>query len=81
MTSPAMRFIKVNLEMAKEVAHKWEQASYSQTSAYCLDILSELGFPSAELPVNLQTREEQLNFIAGFASYAFGEVQNVQGAN
>ncbi|MBD2439862.1 hypothetical protein [Nostoc sp. FACHB-110] len=80
MTSPAMRF-RVNLEMGKEFAHKWEQASYSQTSAYCLNILNELGFPSAELPLNLQTREEQLNFIAGFASYALGEVQNVQSAN
>lgn len=81
MTSPIMSVIRVNLEMAKEVALEWEQASHTQLNAYCLDILREIGCSDTELPVNLQTREQQLNFIAGFASYAFGEVQNVQSVN
>ncbi|MBD2167375.1 hypothetical protein H6G04_23580 [Calothrix membranacea FACHB-236] len=80
MTSPVMTVIRVNLEKAKEVARNWERASYTELSAYCLEILREIGCSSNELPVNLQTREQQLNFIAGFASYAFGEVLNVQSA-
>jgi hypothetical protein len=80
MTSPVMTVIRVNLEKAKEVARNWERASYNELSAYCLEILREIGCSSSELPVNLQTREQQLNFIAGFASYAFGEVLNVQNA-
>ncbi|MBE9051666.1 hypothetical protein IQ243_14785 [Nostocales cyanobacterium LEGE 11386] len=81
MNSPAKTVIRVNLAMAKEVALQWEQASHTDISAYCLEILREIGCPDTELPVNLQTREQQLNFIAGFASYAFGEVQNVQSVN
>lgn len=78
MTSPAMTRIRVNLDKAKEVARKWERASYNELSAYCLEILGEIGCSSTELPENLQSREQQLNFITGFASYAFGEVLNVQ---
>ncbi|MDM9380445.1 hypothetical protein QUB80_06980 [Chlorogloeopsis sp. ULAP01] len=78
MTSPVMTVIRVNLERAKEVAQELEQASYTQLSAYCLEILRQIGCSDTELPVNLQTREQQLNFITGFASYAFGEVQDVQ---
>ncbi len=81
MTSPVTTIIRVNLEMAKEVALQWEQASYTELRAYCLQILREIGCPGTELPVNLQTREQQLNFITGFASYAFGEVQNIQNVN
>ncbi|MBW4563581.1 MAG: hypothetical protein KME32_21040 [Mojavia pulchra JT2-VF2] len=80
MTNPVMTVIRVNLERAKEVAVEWERASYSELSAYCLQILAEIGCSSSELPMNLQTREQQLNFITGFASYAFGEVLNVQSA-
>ncbi|MBD2432043.1 MAG: hypothetical protein C4323_24845 [Mastigocladus sp. ERB_26_2] len=78
MTNPAKTVIRVNLEMAKEVAQEWERASYQELSAYCLEILKEIGFSTTELPENLQSREQQLNFITGFASYAFGEVLNVQ---
>jgi hypothetical protein len=78
MTSPVMTVIRVNLEKAKQVAQELEQASYAELSAYCLKILSEIGCSATELPDNLQTREQQLNFITGFASYAFGEVLNVQ---
>lgn len=74
MSSAVTTVIRVNLERAKEVAQEWEQASYTELSAYCLEILQEIGCPNTELPSNLQTREQQLNFIAGFASYAFGEV-------
>ncbi|AFY30825.1 hypothetical protein [Calothrix sp. PCC 7507] len=76
MTNPATPVIRVNLEMAKEVALKWERASYTELSAYCLEILREIGCSNIELPENLQSREQQLNFITGFASYAFGEVLN-----
>ncbi|MBW4644940.1 MAG: hypothetical protein KME23_18435 [Goleter apudmare HA4340-LM2] len=78
MTNSAMTVIRINLEKAKEVALTWERASYNELSAYCLQILGEIGCSSTELPENLQSREQQLNFIAGFASYAFGEVLNVQ---
>jgi len=81
MISPVTNVIHVNQSMAKEVAHKWEQASCSELSAYCLHILHEIGCTDTELPDNLQTREQQLNLIAGFASYAFGRVENVQTAN
>ncbi|MBH8561838.1 hypothetical protein I8748_06550 [Nostoc sp. CENA67] len=81
MNSPATTIIRVNLERAKEVSLEWEQASYSELSAYCLEILREIGCTDTELPVNLRTREQQLNFITGFASYAFGEVLNVQNVN
>jgi hypothetical protein len=81
MTNPAMTVIRVNLEMAKEVALEWERASYQELSAYCLEILREIGCSNTELPENLQSREQQLNFITGFASYAFGEVLNVQTIN
>ncbi len=81
MTNPARTVIRVNLEMAKGVALEWEQAPYEELSAYCLEILREIGCPCTELPENLQTRDQQLNFITGFASYAFGEVLNVQTTN
>ncbi|MEH2292849.1 hypothetical protein [Nostoc sp.] len=77
MTNPVKTVIQVNLEMALEVAQELEEAPYTQFSTYCLEILREIGCPSTELPVNLQTRDQQLNFITGFASYAFGEVQSV----
>jgi hypothetical protein len=81
MTNPITTFIRVNLERAKEVSLEWEKASNAERSAYCLQILREIGCSDTELPVNLQTSEQQLNFIAGFASYAFGEVLNVQNIN
>jgi hypothetical protein len=81
MNSPTKTMIRFNVEMAKEVAHEWEQASHTEISTYCLQILKEIGCSDTELPVNLQTREQQLNFIVGFASLAFGEVQNVQSVN
>ncbi|QLE55673.1 hypothetical protein [Nostoc sp. TCL26-01] len=81
MISPVTEVMHLNLEMAKEVAQKWEQAPCSEVSAYCLRILQEIGCSDTELPENLQTREQQLNLIAGFASYAFGEVLNVQSSN
>ncbi|MEA5513384.1 hypothetical protein [Nodularia sp. UHCC 0506] len=81
MNNPANTMIRVNWEIAKEVALDWERASLTEISAYCLEILQELGCSNTELPVNLQTREQQLNFILGFASFAFGEVQNVQSFN
>ncbi|BCL34430.1 hypothetical protein [Nostoc sp. MS1] len=81
MISPVTNVIRVNQVMAKEVAHEWERASSNELSAYCLQILQEIGCSYNELPDNLQTREEQLNLIAGFASYAFGRVENVQTAN
>lgn len=34
MTNPATTVIRVNLEMAKEVAQEWERASYQELSAY-----------------------------------------------
>ncbi|HIK03307.1 MAG TPA: hypothetical protein IGS40_01110 [Trichormus sp. M33_DOE_039] len=81
MISPVTNVIRCNLEKAKEVGLKWENASCSEIRAYCLEILKEIGCNSAELPDNLQSREQQLNFITGFASFAFGEVQNVQSCN
>ncbi|MEH2239486.1 hypothetical protein [Nostoc sp.] len=81
MTNPVKTVIQVNLEMALEVAQELEQAPYTQLSTYCLEILREIGCSGTELPVNLQTRDQQLNFITGFASYAFGEVQSVQNIN
>lgn len=81
MISPVTKVIRVNQVMAKEVAHEWEQASCSEISAYCLQILQEIGCSYTELPENLQTREQQLNLITGFASYAFGKVENVQSIN
>lgn len=81
MINPVTNVIRVNQAMAKEVAHEWERASCSEISAYCLHILQEIGCSYTELPENLQTREQQLNLIAGFASYAFGEVENVQTVN
>ena len=81
MTNPVKTVIQVNLEMALEVAQELEQAPYTQLGDYCLEILREIGSPGTELPVSLQTRDQQLNFITGFASYAFGEVQNVQSIN
>lgn len=81
MTSPEMTVIRVNQKRAKQVSLEWEQASYSELRAYCLHILREIGCPDTELPENLRTRDQQLNFITGFASYAFGEVLNVQNAN
>ncbi|RCJ42766.1 hypothetical protein A6770_07775 [Nostoc minutum NIES-26] len=81
MTSPAMPAIRVNQERAKQVSLEWERASYSELSAYCLRILREIGCPDTELPENLRSRDQQLNFITGFASYAFGEVLNVQSVN
>ena len=81
MNNPAKIVIRVNWDRAKEVAHEWERASLTDIRAYCLEILQEIGCSNTELPVNLQTREQQLNFIAGFASFAFGEVQNVQRVN
>ncbi|MDF5736316.1 MULTISPECIES: hypothetical protein [unclassified Nostoc] len=77
MTNPVKTVIQVNVEMALEVAQQLELAPYTQLSSYCLEILREIGCGSTELPVNLQTRDQQLNFITGFASYAFGEVQSV----
>lgn len=81
MNNPANTVIRVNWNRAKEVALEWERASLTDISAYCLEILQEIGCSNTELPVNLLTREQQLNFIAGFASFAFGEVQNVQSVN
>ncbi|UKO98452.1 hypothetical protein [Nostoc sp. UHCC 0870] len=81
MISPVTNFIRCNVEKAKEVGLKWENASSSELRVYCLEILSEIGCSDTELPDNLQTREQQLNFITGFASFAFGEVQNVQSCN
>ncbi|MBG1270664.1 hypothetical protein [Nostoc sp. WHI] len=81
MTNPVTTVIEVNLEMALEVAQQLEQSPYTKLSTYCLEILREIGCTGTELPVNLQTRDQQLNFITGFASYAFGEVQNVQNIN
>ncbi|HYW19465.1 MAG TPA: hypothetical protein VE956_09160 [Nodularia sp. (in: cyanobacteria)] len=81
MNNPAKTVIRVNWNRAKEVALEWERASLTDISAYCLEILHEIGCSNTKLPVNLQTREQQLNFIAGFASFAFGEVQNVQSVN
>ncbi|MEH2313593.1 hypothetical protein [Nostoc sp.] len=81
MTNPVTMVIQVNLEMALEVAQELELAPHTELSTYCLEILQEIGCPSTELPVNLQTRDQQLNFITGFASYAFGEVQSVQSIN
>lgn len=78
MTNPVTTVIQVNLEMALEVAQQLEQAPYTKLSTYCLEILREIGCTETELPVNLQTRDQQLNFITGFAFYAFGEVQSVQ---
>ncbi len=77
MTNPTRTMIRVNWEIGKEVALEWERASLTEIRAYCLEILQEIGCSNTELPVNLQTREQQLNFIACFASFAFGEVQNV----
>ncbi|MEH1840288.1 MAG: hypothetical protein V7L20_16370 [Nostoc sp.] len=77
MTNPVKTVIQVNLEMALEVAHELELAPYTPLGAYCLQILRETGCPGVELPLNLQTRDQQLDFITGFASYPFGEVQNV----
>ncbi|BBD65996.1 hypothetical protein NIES4072_03250 [Nostoc commune NIES-4072] len=77
MTNPVKTVIQVNLEMALEVAHELELAPSTQLGAYCLEILREIGCAGSELPLNLQTRDQQLNFITGFASYAFGEVQSV----
>ncbi|MEH2003772.1 hypothetical protein [Nostoc sp.] len=77
MTNPVKTVIQVNVEMALKVAQQLELAPYTQLSSYCLEILREIGCASTELPVNLQTRDQQLNFITGFASYAFGEVQSV----
>ncbi|TVP65895.1 MAG: hypothetical protein EA343_02240 [Nodularia sp. (in: Bacteria)] len=74
MNNPAKTVIRVNWDRAKEVALEWERASLTDISAYCLEILQEIGCSDTELPVNLQTRQQQLNFIAGFASFAFGEV-------
>lgn len=81
MINPVNNVIRCNLEKAKEVALKWENASCGEIRAYCLEILHEIGCSNTELPDNLQTREQQLNFITGFASFAFGEVQNVQSCN
>ncbi|MBH8572242.1 hypothetical protein I8752_04165 [Nostocaceae cyanobacterium CENA369] len=81
MTSPAMTVFRVNQQRAKQVSLEWERASYSELSAYCLHILREIGCPDTELPENLRTRDQQLNFITGFASFAFGEVLNVQSIN
>ncbi|WP_066384119.1 MULTISPECIES: hypothetical protein [unclassified Anabaena] len=81
MINPVTNVIRCNLEKAKEVAMKWEKASGNELSAYCLEILKEIGCTDTQLPNNLQTREQQLNFITGFASFAFGEVQNVQSCN
>lgn len=81
MISPVTNVIRVNQSMAKEVAHEWERASSSELGAYCLQILQELGCTDTELPDNLQTREQQLNLIAGFASYAFGRIENVASIN
>ena len=77
MTNPVKTVIQVNLKMALEVAHELELAPSIQLGAYCLEILREIGCAGTELPLNLQTRDQQLNFITGFASYAFGEVQSV----
>jgi hypothetical protein len=77
MTNPVKTVIQVNLKMALEVAQELEQAPYTLLSTYCLEILRQIGCPGTELPLNLQTRDQQLNFITGFASYAFGEVQSV----
>ncbi|MEH1833397.1 MAG: hypothetical protein V7L29_15305 [Nostoc sp.] len=74
MTNPVKTVIQVNLEMALEVAQQLEQAPYIQLNTYCLEILREIGYLGTELPVNSQTRDQQLNLIAGFASYAFKEV-------
>ncbi|WP_414548328.1 hypothetical protein [Anabaena sp. CCY 0017] len=81
MNYPAKTVIRGNWDIAKEVATQWERASLMEIRAYCLEILQEIGCSNTELPVNLQTREQQLNFIAGFASFAFGEVQNVESIN
>ncbi|WP_375513819.1 hypothetical protein [uncultured Nostoc sp.] len=77
MTNPVKTVIQVNLEMALEIAQELEQVLYTQLGIYCLEILREIGCADTELPLNLQTRDQQLDFITGFASYAFGEVQNV----
>ncbi len=77
MTNPTMPMIRVNLERAKLLVKELERSTYTQLSAYCLEVLHEIGCNDTELPANLQTREQQLNFIAGFASYAFGEMENV----
>jgi hypothetical protein len=78
MNNPGKTVIKINWNRAKEVALEWERASLTEIRAYCLEILQELGCSDTEIPVNLQTREQQLNFIVGFASFAFGEVENVE---
>ena len=71
-----MKVILKNVEIGKEVAPEWKLASDAELSANCLEILREIGCFGKELPINLQTHEQQLNFIADIASYPFGEVLN-----
>ncbi|KZL51470.1 hypothetical protein A2T98_01975 [Nodularia spumigena CENA596] len=59
MNDPANTVIRVNWNRAKEISLEWERASLTEISAYCGEILQEIGFSNAEIPINLQTREQR----------------------
>ena len=58
-----MTLVRVNVEMRKEVAIKWKQASSIELSAYCLQILREIRCSSKKLPINRKTGQQQLTAI------------------